>query len=189
MDKDLQILDAARRLFSQFGLKKVTTDDIAEEAKVSKATIYRRYSNKQEIYNEVVRIEADQLMTAIAEAVARESTVIGKFRAHLLTKIGKLHELVNLYRVTRETWSNHWPDGSQAQERLLEREKEIVRGILELGNQNNELQVEDTDFTSRLLVVALQSVEHPWTFQDYNVSLPEYVNHMLEILINGIKKK
>jgi len=189
MDKNSQILDSARRLFSQFGLKKVTTDDIAKEARVSKATIYRRYKNKQEIFNEVVRIEADQLMTAIAEAVAQETTVMGKFRAHLLTKMGKLRELVILYRVTRETWSDHWPHGSLAQEALLEKEKEIVRGILELGIKNNELQVENIDFTSRLLVVALQSVERPWAFEGYNISLPEYVNNMLEILINGIKKR
>lgn len=189
MDKNSQILDTARRLFSQFGLRKVTTDDIAKDAHVSKATIYRRYKNKREIFDEVVRIEADQLMSAIAEAVDRESTVIGKFRAHLLTKIGKLRELVNLYHVTRDTWQDHWPSGSHLHDWVLTRERGIVRGILEMGIRNGELQVKDIEFTAYLLVVSLQSVEYPWAFEGYDITLPGYVDRMLEILLNGIKTR
>ena len=56
------ILDAAQSLFAQFGLKKVTTDDIARKAHVSKATIYKFYKNKSEIFDVVVRLEAERLI-------------------------------------------------------------------------------------------------------------------------------
>jgi len=188
MEKNLQILDAARKLFSQFGLKKVSIDDIVREARISKATIYRHYRNKQEIYNEVVSYEADQLMTAITVAVDREKTVRGKLQAHLLTKIGKLRELVNLYRLTSEVWSEHWPDGSNTQQRLLSKEREMVIRILKLGNMTGELHAERPELTAHILVLALKSLENPWAVDDYDVSLSELVDHMLEILLNGIGK-
>jgi AcrR family transcriptional regulator len=188
MEKDFQILQAARELFSQFGLKKVTIDDIAKEARVSKATIYRRYKNKQQIFNDVVNFEVDQLLTAISLAVEQETTVRGKLHAHLTTKLGKLRELAILYRVTRETWRDYWPDGSNAQQRLLAQEKEMVRKVLESGVETGELQVDRPDFTAHLLVIALQSLEYPWAVEPYGVSLMDFVDHMLDILLNGIRK-
>jgi len=182
-------LQAAQTLFSQFGLKKVTTDDIAKKACVSKATIYRHYKNKREIFDRVTRIEAEQLMTAIAKAIDQETTVLDKFRAHLLTKLGKLRELANFYRVTRETWSEHWPDSTEIQQWGVAREKEIIRQILELGNKTGELQVERVDFTAHLLVVALQSIENPWAIEEYKMSLADYIDCMLGIVFNGIRKR
>ncbi len=187
MEKDIQILSAARELFSQFGLKKVTTDDIAKHARISKATIYRRYKNKREIFDSVVSYEADKLFMAINQAVDHETTVYGKLRAHLTTKIGRLRELVNLYRVTRETWAEHWPDGSDTQRQLMEQECKMVVKILELGNASGELQVERPEFTARIMVLALQSLEYPWAVDGDGVSLSDLVDHMLEILLDGIR--
>lgn len=189
MDKESQILQAAQVLFSQFGLKKVTIDDIAKEAHVSKATIYRHYENKREIFDKVTEVEAEQLIAAIAEAIDQETTAYDKIRAHLLTKLGKLRELVNFYRVTRETWSEHWPSGTEIQYWIMAREKEAVKEILELGNKTGELQVDRVDFTAHLLVVALQSIENPWAIEEYKMPLEDYVDCMLGIVFNGIRKR
>jgi len=64
-------------LFSQFGVKKVTTDEIARVAGVSKATVYRYYKNKHEIFLDVVKIETNAMLTAIKQAIDGETTVVG----------------------------------------------------------------------------------------------------------------
>ncbi len=61
--------------------------------------------------------------------------------------------------MTRENWSEHWPDGSNIQQQLFEKEKELVKKILELGNETGDLQVDRPDSTVQLLVIALQSLE------------------------------
>ena len=39
-------IEVAQDLFSKYGLKKVTMDEIAKNAHISKATIYKNYKNK-----------------------------------------------------------------------------------------------------------------------------------------------
>jgi len=183
------MLTAAQPLFSQYGLKKVTTDDIAKRARISKATIYRYYRNKQEIFDDVVAYEANQLLSAIAGAVKAETTAVCKLRRYLLSKMGKLRELTNLFQVTREAWSEHWPRGTEVQDQILDAQRAIVADILEFGNRTGELQVRNVELTAHLMVVSLQSIEYRWVFDALEIPLSVYVDHMLDVIINGIKKR
>jgi AcrR family transcriptional regulator len=176
-------------LFSQYGLKKVTMDEIAARARMSKATVYRHYRNKQEIFDDVVAEEARQLLSAITDAVSAETTAVGMLRCYLLSKMGKLRELVVLLHVTREVWSDQWPHGTGVQDKILDRQREIVAGILEFGNSTGELRVKDVKLTAHLMVISLQSIEYRWVFDSLEVPLTVYVDHMLDVIINGIKKR
>jgi AcrR family transcriptional regulator len=50
------ILEVTYRLLEDMGYAEVTTDDIAAEAKVSKATIYRHWRSKQQIVVDAARL-------------------------------------------------------------------------------------------------------------------------------------
>ncbi len=54
-----RILSTARALFFVKGFEKVTTDLLAREASVSKATIYRHFDNMSEILQNVLEAEAE----------------------------------------------------------------------------------------------------------------------------------
>jgi len=49
-----KILSASIELFSQYGFKTITMDDIARRAGISKKTLYQHFANKQEVVNESV---------------------------------------------------------------------------------------------------------------------------------------
>jgi AcrR family transcriptional regulator len=48
------ILEAAEKVFANKGYSSATVDDIAEEAQFSKATIYRYFQSKSDIFMEVI---------------------------------------------------------------------------------------------------------------------------------------
>lgn len=189
MDKKNDIIIAAQKLFGQFGLKKVTIDDIAGEASVAKATIYKYFPSKTEIFHEVVGFETDEMLKAIDEAVEKESTVSGKLRAHLMVKMAKIKELINFYRVTRGTWKDHWPHIEEITARFSCKEKKIVKSILTCGNQARELDVNDVDFTAHVMVLSLKSLEIPWAVEEHDYPLDNYVDRLLEIMLNGLRKR
>jgi len=176
-------------LFSQFGLKKVTTDEIAKRARVSKATVYRYYRNKQDIFDDVVYLELDHLLSAITESVGSKRTAVSKLRSYLLSKMSSLKELVVLLQVTRRAWSTQWPYGTALQNQILDRQKVIVADILEFGNKSGELRVRDVELTAYLMVVSLQAIEFRWVFDSLEIPLEIYVDHMLDVIINGIRKR
>lgn len=49
-----KILNSSIELFSQYGFKTITMDDIARRAGISKKTLYQHFANKQEVVNESV---------------------------------------------------------------------------------------------------------------------------------------
>ena len=189
MGKKQDIIFAAQRLFSQFGLKKVTMEDIAREASASKVTVYRYYPDKQAAFEDVVQFEADQLYRAIREAVAAESTVEGKFRAHLVTKIGTIRNLVNFYRVTRDSMNDHWPHIADAASRFMDQETRIVENILKLGNRTGELHVKPVKMTARVMTVSLKSLEFDWAMTSHDIPLERFINRLMDMMLNGLRKR
>lgn len=54
MEPLAKILSASIELFSQYGFKTITMDDIARRAGISKKTLYQHFANKQEVVHESV---------------------------------------------------------------------------------------------------------------------------------------
>jgi AcrR family transcriptional regulator len=60
------ILDAAVVEFERHGFRRVALDDVARRARVSRTTIYRRFSNKDELIAAVIERENVELFADIA---------------------------------------------------------------------------------------------------------------------------
>lgn len=52
--KALDIMEAARKLFSQKGFKAVTTREIAKVAEVNEVTIFRQFQSKENLFEQVI---------------------------------------------------------------------------------------------------------------------------------------
>ena len=65
-----RILTSARALFFEKGFENVSTDLLASEASVSKATIYRHFKNMLDILDTVARDEAAKFKTGLPRDVA-----------------------------------------------------------------------------------------------------------------------
>jgi AcrR family transcriptional regulator len=50
-----RILKAAQKLFDKYGVEQVSVNQIASEAQVGSATLYRRYSNKSELCQDLIK--------------------------------------------------------------------------------------------------------------------------------------
>lgn len=81
--KRAAILDAAKRLFVSQGFERVSMDQIAAEAGVSKLTVYSHFGDKESLFAEAVRAHCEQgmptsLFVAEPEVPVRERlTAIG----------------------------------------------------------------------------------------------------------------
>jgi AcrR family transcriptional regulator len=61
------ILDAALRVFGQYGFRRASMDDVAREAGIGKGTIYLSFASKEEVFQALSERLA-QRMLAGAEA-------------------------------------------------------------------------------------------------------------------------
>jgi len=66
-DVQQRLLDAAEACFEQFGLAKTTMEDVARSAGMSRATVYRYFTNRDELLMGVVEREARCTSVVIKE--------------------------------------------------------------------------------------------------------------------------
>ncbi|MCH3965532.1 MAG: TetR/AcrR family transcriptional regulator [Clostridium sp.] len=62
-----RILNAAVKLFEEYGVEQVSMNQIANEAGVGSGTLYRRYRNKGELCLDLIKDNADLLFDGIQE--------------------------------------------------------------------------------------------------------------------------
>lgn len=82
-----QILQAALQLYMQYGLKKVTMDDVAKAIGKSRSSLYYYYTNRDEIYDAVMNAMIAEVIAEISAAIQKATSTKGKLRAFGLAKI------------------------------------------------------------------------------------------------------
>lgn len=70
-----RLLTAAEDCFSRFGVMKTTVEDVANQAKVSRATVYRYFSGRDELVLGVLLMEARRFLTRLQKRIASQSNI------------------------------------------------------------------------------------------------------------------
>lgn len=93
--KRAALLEAALKLFGQYGYRRTSIDDIAREADIAKGTVYLSFASKEDLF----RALCAQLITRVEDesekARALEAGFEARLYAVLAAKYGYLYEIVH----------------------------------------------------------------------------------------------
>src|ERR1700733_7835012 len=78
------ILEAAVKVFFQFGYRKTSMDDVAAAAKVSRQTLYLQFLNKEQLFRAALEYVTEQMLVSIRRLAGNqnstvEQTLVGVF--------------------------------------------------------------------------------------------------------------
>ncbi len=124
-----RIKETALRLFASYGVDKVSMDEIAEQANVSKVTIYKYFHSKEDLHREVVNLFADQVIAATETLVNSDLDFMEKLKLTLSVKTSPMAMDSNRYFI------DLLKQDQQAQGRLNQRIKEIIKRFFEEGQR------------------------------------------------------
>jgi len=65
LDREKNILNAAKTVFAQYGIKRTTMNDIAEHAEISRQTLYNSFENKEAIFKAIIRLYSEETLNAL----------------------------------------------------------------------------------------------------------------------------
>jgi AcrR family transcriptional regulator len=88
------ILDAALKLFSQYGYRRTSIDDIARAAEIAKGTVYLSFKSKEDIFRGLSRSLIERMDADVEEARATGESIDERLVAVLEAKFGFLFETV-----------------------------------------------------------------------------------------------
>jgi AcrR family transcriptional regulator len=74
-EKEVRVLEATKRVFLRYGYRRVTMQDIADEAGISRPALYLIFPNKEEAFLAAIRDFTSASMKIIEEGVAQQPTI------------------------------------------------------------------------------------------------------------------
>lgn len=197
MEKDeivvQEIINSAKKLMQQYGLKKTTMEDIAKEAGKGKSTLYYYFKDKEEIFNKVINQEIDEFFNVVSNAVRKEADAIGMLKTYVVTKVKTLREKVNLYTfvIDNDFQGRLNNEFGILRNKYDNEEKKLISSIFTRGVKTNLFKQEvmnEVDVLSELLVSCIRGVELDIITRKRNKALAEKADLLVEMLVTGIGK-
>jgi AcrR family transcriptional regulator len=151
-----KMLDAAGRLFSAHRFHEVRMEDIAAEAEVGKGTLYRYFSDKEELYLALLARASKQFLGRL-ERVGRHKEGAGqRLTAMVSAIIGFFDDQPHLFDLIQRAEVMRVADFSWQQTR--DELGRIVRHLFDEGKARGEFVLRDPELAVVMLLGALRSV-------------------------------
>lgn len=93
--KEEKIIDAAFRMILRYGMARTTMNDVAQEAGISRQTLYASFSSKEELLRATIRYLADRAVADIQADCARTSDLAEQLDAVIHHTAIKSFELLH----------------------------------------------------------------------------------------------
>ncbi len=163
------ILDAAVARFSTYGFNKTTMAEIADDASMSAANIYRYFKNKQEIAAVCARNLMDERLAILKQAINNPAfSASEKLERYVLDTLqfsrnqaqenSKIDEICN--EITR-----HRPD---LVHHKLDNEKALIMEVLTFGHRSGEFHIDDVAETAETIHAMLVVFDVPMFMHLYS---------------------
>lgn len=190
--KDLNresILQIAQDIFSKYGYKKTTLDDIANAVRKGKSSLYYYFESKEDLFQAVIIKEVEILKQALEKVVFRSLDPEEKLREYILTKLRTFRSLANLYNALENDVA---AIGfiEDIKERNAKDEARMIKRILIEGVRRDKFQIDDLNLTAMGITTAIKGLEMPLSTGSYHeTDIVISVDSFVRILCYGIMKR
>jgi len=184
-----QIVEAARHIFSRFGFKKTTMDDIALGVGKGKSSIYYYFTSKDQVFQAVVEKEITSLRQELVKVIESDLKPIDKIQSYITVRMTKFGEMTNFYQAIKNELLAQLDFIDQIRKKYDEDEVNLVDSILKEGIEKNEFDIEDSRLAASVIVTAMKGLEMPLFWQNGNDDLETRIKNVLKILFNGILRR
>lgn len=184
-----KIVNVARKIFTRFGFKKTTMEEIASAAKKGKSSIYYYFPSKEDIFRAVVEKEADELRQDLQDAVARVEDPIDQLKTYILFRMHKLKTLSNFYAALKSDYLSHLEFIENIRGEFDREEVKIVTGILQSGIEKEEFLIDDPELGAVAIATAMKGLEIPLFIKKEHGNIEDRLDNLINFLFYGLIKR
>jgi AcrR family transcriptional regulator len=184
-----KIIITAGEIFSHYGFKKTTMDEIAKALKMGKSSIYYYFQGKEQIFEAVVLHEANMLRNELTTAIKSVDSPIEKMKNYVFVRMKTFEKLSNYYNAIFDKNLDHFDFIETIRAKYDREELAILRLILYHGARRKVFNVTNSEYTALAVQTALKGLEVPLFWKKKEVNIEDRLNAILDVLFNGILKK
>lgn len=184
-----QIITVARKIFSQFGFKKTTLEEIAQAAGKGKSSIYYYFDSKEDIFRAVVEKEAQILRNEIDKKMNSVKSPKNQLRTYILTRMESFKNLANFYNAVKNEYLARLDFIEKIRKKYDQDEVKAIERILQSGIDNGDFIIKKPEVTAIAIATAMKGLEIPVFFDDENYKLEKRLDEILDVLFFGLVKR
>lgn len=190
--KRLALIDAALAVFSRVGFAMAKIDDVAEEAGVSKGTVYLYFESKEDLFEGMVKAKMMPMLdNAASVAFDPEMTATARLNQHLrffYTKIldSDRRQIMRLIMAEGPNFP-HLAEFYHAN--VLSRGQAMINAIIQQGVDNGEFRnMSEHGLMQNVVAGALVAGIWKLVFDQFQpIDLDTYFETHIDLILNGLR--
>lgn len=184
MKEKNKIIELTEEKFFRDGFYKTTMDEIAAELRMSKKTIYKFFSSKDELVHSIAKFFMNRMKSKILPALQSDKNAIEKL-ADLISILAKASDKISAARM--EELKRYYPSIWNEIDNFR---AEIMFGnitkVIEQGKKEGLFINYPTNIIMNILVSSVRSIVNPDFILNNNFSIIEAARFAFKIVIGGI---
>lgn len=185
-----QIVDVARKVFTRYGYRKTTMEEIAAATRKGKSSIYYYFPAKEEIFKAVVEKEAGELKLRLDKTMRADAPPLEKLRAYILFRLHHVRTVANFYAALNEESLSHLDFILDIRKKFDEDELHLLQEILEEGMEEGTFQLSSSKIGAIAITTMMKGLELPLLLSDdYKADRAEHLDNLINVVFYGIIKR
>ena len=189
-DKINEILKVSAEVFSEYGYKKTSMQDIGDRLGMTKSNLYIYFKNKEDLYINSVSNELLKWRTAVEEEIKPKKMCADKFMAMCKKSFEYIHDNSILKNLVEKDHSIFVTNRDN--DRFIEinvKARQIVKDIISEGIENGEFRNVDTDNIAEYIFSAYMMYLIKLYSEKDKYTTEKLVDDVVDLLLHGLLKK
>lgn len=185
-----KFIEVARQLFARKGIENTTMNDIASASDKGRRTIYTYFKSKRDIFNAVIERETDKLLESLRQIADMPGNPEEKLRQYVACRFETMKGIVLRNGSLKAGFFRDVRKVDRARKVISSKEIEMLRRILQQGQDENVFNIDDIHARAVIITHALQGLDVPYirdSLADREISKATMVKYVADLILNGIK--
>jgi AcrR family transcriptional regulator len=184
------VLDAALRVFGQYGYRRTSMDDIAREAGIAKGTIYLSFASKDEVFRALSQSLSERMLADAEAARNHPGTTSDKLAAMTAAWFGAYAETIRHSPHAAELMDAKHQLSADLVSRAASQYKRLVRDVLADAAAAGELDLEPAGLTAdtaaELLIASARGLQSSAASP---AAYRRYLNSLVQVMVGGLASR
>lgn len=185
-----QIIKIARKIFTRYGFKKTTMEEIAIACRKGKSSIYYYFESKEDIFRAVVENEADELKRLLDNTIQTDAPPLDKLKTYIMFRLHHVRTMKNFYAALNEESLSNMDFILDIRKNFDREEQEMVKNILEEGMRDGTFQINSSEIGAIAIATMMKGLELPlFLSTEHKTDRVELLDDLIRVIFYGLVKR
>jgi AcrR family transcriptional regulator len=189
--KETLIMEEAMKLFFIYGFKKTTVDDIVNKTGMAKASFYKYFDSKDDLFNKFLSMIEETGISRIKNAIKVKKTAKEKLKALVMEQMKFFVEFFETRTSNHYVNKNYLLEVEVSRNRFFDMQKCMIKKIFSDGVKADEIKKmgeNEIEILTDAFVIMTKALERLWVFERKVCEIEPQVDFYMDILFEGLGK-